>query len=73
MQEEIKNYKSINLILNNFVCLHKVAAIQHSIVLPTNDPILEQKEKIFEKIEKMIKKAATLGANIVCLPETWSK
>lgn len=73
MQEEIKDDKSINLILNDFVCLHKVAAIQHSIVLPTNDPIREQKAKLFEKIEKMIKKAATLGANIVCLSETWSE
>lgn len=51
----------------------KVAAIQHSIVLPTNEPIGEQRSKIFEKIEKMIENASTLGVNILCLPETWSE
>lgn len=50
-----------------------MAAIQHSIVLPTNAPIYEQKSKIFTKVKEMIDKAAELGANIICLPETWSK
>ncbi|XP_055316237.1 beta-ureidopropionase-like isoform X2 [Sitodiplosis mosellana] len=50
----------------------KVAAIQHSIVLPTNEPIREQKMKLFEKIGKIIEKGAALGVNIVCLTETWN-
>lgn len=51
----------------------QVAAIQHSIVLPTNASIRDQRTMIFSKIEEMIEKAAALGVNIVCLPECWSK
>lgn len=50
-----------------------VAAIQHSIVRPTTDPILVQRAHIFAKVQEMIEAASELGANIVCLPETWSK
>lgn len=51
----------------------KVAAIQHSIVQPTTDPIAVQRAYIFSKVQKMIEAASELGANVVCLPETWSK
>ncbi|KAJ8718355.1 hypothetical protein PYW08_002592 [Mythimna loreyi] len=49
----------------------KVGLIQHSIVLPTNEPIDKQRDAIFFKVEKLIDIAASEGVNILCLQETW--
>lgn len=49
----------------------KIALVQHSIVLPTDKPIAEQKQAVFDKIAKIIDAAATEGVQIVCLQETW--
>lgn len=50
----------------------QIAAIQHSIVLPTTAPLKCQREAIFEKVAEMIGQCAAVDANIICLPETWS-
>lgn len=50
----------------------KIGLVQHSIVLPTDKPITEQREAIFDKVEKIIDTAATEGVQILCLQETWS-
>lgn len=49
----------------------KVGLIQHSIVLPTNEPIAAQKSAVFNKVEKIIESAASEGVQILCLQETW--
>ncbi|CAH0587931.1 unnamed protein product [Chrysodeixis includens] len=49
----------------------KVGLIQHSIVLPTNEPIVAQKRAVFDKVEKIIQSAAAEGVQILCLQETW--
>ncbi|XP_014212564.1 beta-ureidopropionase-like [Copidosoma floridanum] len=49
----------------------RVAVIQNSIVLPTTEPIREQRDAIHKKICKYIEHAASCGANIVCLQEGW--
>jgi hypothetical protein len=49
----------------------RVAIVQNSIVLPTTDPLREQREAIHKKIIKYVEHAATCGANIVCLQEGW--
>ncbi|CAB3244088.1 unnamed protein product [Arctia plantaginis] len=51
--------------------LIKIGLIQHAIVLPTNKPINEQREAIFEKVEKIIQIAGSEGVQILCLQETW--
>lgn len=51
----------------------QIAAIQHSIVLPTSAPLTCQRKAIFDKVAGMIKRCADLNANIICLQETWSK
>lgn len=61
VKEEVRNPRLV-----------KVGLIQHSIVQPTDSPIKEQKEAIFEKIKKIIEVAAAEGVNILCLQETWS-
>lgn len=50
----------------------KVGVIQHSIVVSTDKPILEQRQAIFDKIRKFIEVAATESVNILCLQEAWS-
>lgn len=49
----------------------KIGLIQHSIVLPTSEPLNNQKEAIFNKVEKIIDIAASEGVQIICLQETW--
>ena len=49
----------------------RVAIIQNSIVLPTTEPIREQRDAIYKKITKYIEHAASCGANIVCMQEGW--
>lgn len=50
----------------------RLGLIQHSIVLPTDQPVYNQRQAIFNKIEKIIKIAASEGVRILCLQETWS-
>lgn len=50
----------------------KVGAIQNSIVIPTDKPIAEQRQAIFNKIRLIIECAAAEGVNIICLQEAWS-
>jgi beta-ureidopropionase len=42
-------------------------------VLPTSNPIHEQRQAIFEKIGKIIDAAGADGVNVLCLQEAWSK
>ncbi|CAH2982260.1 unnamed protein product [Chilo suppressalis] len=48
-----------------------VGLIQHSIVLPTDKTVSEQKDAIFHKINKIIDIAASEGVQILCLQESW--
>lgn len=49
----------------------RVAIIQNTIVLPTTEPIRDQRDAIHKKIAKYVEHAAACGANIVCLQEGW--
>lgn len=51
----------------------RIGAVQTSIVAPTNAPVSVQRDKIFEKIGKIIEAAALDNVNILCLQELWSK
>ena len=50
----------------------KIAAIQNKIVLPTTEPILDQKHAIMNRIEELIEIAVSEGANVVGLQEIWT-
>lgn len=50
----------------------RLGLVQHSIVLPTDKPIKEQREAIFCKVKKLIEIAASEGVNILCLQELWA-
>ncbi|KOB63217.1 putative Aliphatic nitrilase [Operophtera brumata] len=50
----------------------RVGLVQHSIAIPTDKPIIEQRDAIFEKIRKIVECAAGEGVNILCLQEAWS-
>ncbi|KAJ0175252.1 hypothetical protein K1T71_009393 [Dendrolimus kikuchii] len=50
----------------------KIGLIQHSIVLSTEKPIEEQRQAIFNKIDKIISVAAAEDVKVLCLQETWS-
>lgn len=50
----------------------KIGLIQHSIVLPTTEPIRKQRNAIFDKVETFIDTAVAEGVQIVCLQEAWS-
>jgi beta-ureidopropionase len=49
----------------------RVAAVQNSIVLPTNAPISDQRAAIHRRIEQLVQAAALCQANIVCFQEAW--
>ena len=51
----------------------KVGAIQNSIAAPTTDPISIQRNKLYEKIGKIIDAAGADNVNVLCLQEAWSK
>lgn len=53
--------------------LVRVGLIQHSIVVPTDEPVVDQRNAIHNKIEKYIDNAAQAKANVVCLQEAWRK
>ncbi|KAH7727435.1 Beta-ureidopropionase [Aphelenchoides avenae] len=50
----------------------KVAAIQNQIVLPTTEPVGDQRDAIHRRIRTMIDAAAPAGAQIICLQEAWT-
>lgn len=50
----------------------KIGIIQHSIAVPTDRPITEQRQGIFDKVRNIIATAADEGVNIICLQEAWS-
>jgi len=50
----------------------KIGLIQHSIVLPTTDPISEQAAAIREKVGRLIDIAGNNGVNVICLQEAWT-
>ncbi|GBP06703.1 Beta-ureidopropionase [Eumeta japonica] len=52
--------------------LTKIGLVQHSIVLPTDKPIKDQQEAIFQKVKNIIDIAASEGVQLLCLQETWS-
>jgi beta-ureidopropionase len=49
----------------------RVASIQTSLAAPTSDPVSVQRQKIFDKVEKIIDAAAFENVNILCLQELW--
>ncbi|CAF0742170.1 unnamed protein product [Brachionus calyciflorus] len=51
--------------------LVRIGAIQNSIVLPTTEPIVKQREAIYARISTLIQAAYLSGCNIVGLQETW--
>lgn len=51
--------------------LVRVGLIQHSIVLPTTEPLQKQRNALHQKIQKYVDYAATCGVNILCLQEAW--
>lgn len=52
--------------------LVRIGAIQNSIVLPTTDPIENQRKAIYDKVVTIIKAAAEAGVNVLCTQEAWT-
>ncbi|BFZ18631.1 hypothetical protein BsWGS_21670 [Bradybaena similaris] len=50
----------------------RIAGIQNKIVLPTTEPVIEQRAALFQRITEMINCAADCGVNVVCLQEVWN-
>lgn len=50
-----------------------MAAVQHSIVLPTTDKVSAQRDAIVEKVTNIVEAAAASNVNIICFQEAWSK
>ncbi|XP_015112877.1 beta-ureidopropionase [Diachasma alloeum] len=50
----------------------RVGLIQNSIVLPTEAPVVDQRNAIHSKIEGYIEVAGRANVNIVCLQEAWN-
>lgn len=53
--------------------LVKIAAIQNSIVEPTDAPVQQQRDAIHKRVGQLIEAAAKAGAKIICMQEAWSK
>ncbi|KAJ7528922.1 hypothetical protein O6H91_15G025900 [Diphasiastrum complanatum] len=51
--------------------LVRIGLIQNSIVLPTTDPLLDQKRAIMGRVGTIIDAAGVAGVNILCLQEAW--
>jgi beta-ureidopropionase len=49
----------------------RIGAIQNKIVLPTDAPIVKQREAIHNRVGQMLHAAHLSGVNIACLQETW--
>ncbi|XP_067937588.1 beta-ureidopropionase-like [Watersipora subatra] len=52
--------------------LVRIGAIQNQILLPTDKPVVEQREALFKRISDIIEVAAQCGCNIVCMQEAWN-
>jgi len=50
----------------------RIGAVQHSLAVPTTEPISVQRDKVFEKVGKIIDAAAAENVNILCLQELWT-
>lgn len=50
----------------------RVGIIQHSIVISTDKPLIEQRQTIFNKIRRIIECAHAEDVNIICLQEAWN-
>jgi len=50
----------------------KIASIQTSLAAPTSATIGVQRQKIFDKVAKMIEAAAAENVNVLCLQEFWT-
>ncbi|KAG7300265.1 Beta-ureidopropionase [Plutella xylostella] len=50
----------------------KVGVIQHSTAAATDRPTTEQRQAMFNKLEKIINTAGDEGVNVLCLQEAWS-
>lgn len=77
--DKIKGLETKGWILNGIVeeqirspRIVRVGLIQHSIVLPTSDPIQDQRNEIHCKIQEYINYAASCNVNIICLQEAWT-
>lgn len=51
----------------------RIGATQTSLAAPTTDPVGVQRQKIFDKVTKLIEAAALENVNILCLQELWCK
>lgn len=51
----------------------RIGAVQTSLAAPTTDPVGVQRQKIFDKVAKIIEAAAAEGVNVLCLQELWCK
>lgn len=51
----------------------RIGAIQHSMVLPTSEPVNKQRDAVYEKVGKLIDAAAMEKVNVLCLQELWSE
>jgi beta-ureidopropionase len=49
----------------------RIGAVQTSLAAPTTDRVSVQRQKIFEKVTKIIEAAALENVNILCLQELW--
>jgi len=52
--------------------LVRIGAVQNQIVLPTNAPIVKQRDAIFERVGRLIHAASLCQVNILCLQEAWT-
>ncbi|XP_041348264.1 beta-ureidopropionase-like [Gigantopelta aegis] len=50
----------------------RVGAIQNKIVLPTDAPIVKQRDALIERITQIADVAAMCGVNILCMQEAWT-
>ncbi|KAF6041168.1 UPB1 [Bugula neritina] len=50
----------------------RVGAIQNQIVLPTDKPIIDQRNALWKRISDIIDVAAMCECNIICLQECWT-
>lgn len=51
----------------------RIGAVQTSLAAPTTESVGVQRQKIFEKVGKIIEAAASENVNILCLQELWCK
>eukprot|EP01096_Ripella_sp_DP13-Kostka_P001380 TRINITY_DN11617_c0_g1_i1.p1 TRINITY_DN11617_c0_g1~~TRINITY_DN11617_c0_g1_i1.p1 ORF type:complete len:416 (-),score=147.19 TRINITY_DN11617_c0_g1_i1:65-1231(-) len=50
----------------------RVGVVQNSIVLGTEEPLLDQYKAIEAKVGRIIEAAALMGVNVLCLQEAWT-